>query len=99
MVGLKSGPTQPVAGDKSLVSRPEAIQFYNKGCVAIAAGDFVAAGRNFEQALVIEPGSLMARYNLGCALRAAGDIRGAIVVFERCAAEHPDHIDSLYNLA
>jgi tetratricopeptide (TPR) repeat protein len=79
-------------------TRQEAIDLYNRGCAAMAAGRYDDATSLFRQSLTVEPGVAMAGFNLAFSLQRAGDLAGAIAAYRRCAADNPGHAESLYNL-
>jgi tetratricopeptide (TPR) repeat protein len=81
-----------------LLTRPDSINLYNKGCAATQARQHAEAAVFFSQALLIEPASLVARFNLGGALREAGNFAGALAAFRQCMMDHPEYPESRYNV-
>lgn len=62
-------------------------------------GDYSRARECCHQALMLEPGSKLARHALGCTLLEEGQTQEAIKVFREALKEHPDDMGAYVELA
>lgn len=62
-------------------------------------GEYPRAREACHQALLADPGNVVARYALGCTLLEEGEPNQAVRVFRETLREHPDHLPTYIELA
>jgi tetratricopeptide (TPR) repeat protein len=90
------GDTQAGLGDltRALVFEPSAENHSNRGSLRLAAGNNAGAIADFDRALAMRPGYVMAWNNRGHARAAAGDPKRALADFQQAAALAPGLISA-----